>query len=222
MADQIVPGPCPATGCPAPVQIDCVEVTKVYDFCFLTESRDQMCFDIPTTCGPVPPGTTATGTVSSVTCTAQSITPILNASGAPTGFANVTLFVTATITFTLTAPAGGTICSFSGMLNLFKTVVLCAPTGVNVTCEAPASTVGPAVIVAGEVCSPLLLCLLIESVATVKLLIPTYGFCTPAPCVVAPAPPFACPPSPLFPAQCAPAVPTSAQEQVFPTEGPVV
>lgn len=34
MSTQVTPGPCSSGGCPAPTEIDCVMVTKVYDFCF--------------------------------------------------------------------------------------------------------------------------------------------------------------------------------------------
>ena len=222
MADQVVPGPCPPTGCPAPTFIDCVQVTKVYDFCFQTLDVNHQVFEIPSSCLPLPSGATATGVVSSVTCTAQTITPILTSSGTPTGFANVTLFVTATITFTITNSSGATVCTFSGFVTNFTTVVLCAPTGVTVTCQAPSSSVGPCVIMGDDLICPVLICLLIESVATVNLLVPTYGFCTPAPCVVSPTPPFSCPPSQLFPAQCVTPLPTTTPEVEYPVEGPVV
>jgi hypothetical protein len=205
MADEaspIVPGPCPSTGCPPPTEIVCIEVTKVYDFCFQSESRENICFPIPASCGTVPPGTTATGTVTSVTCSTQSISPIPS----QPGFANVTLLITVTESLTLTAPDGTTLCTFSGQFFFLKTVTLCAPTGVSVTCSAPASAVGPCVIIGSEVCCTVNICLLIQSAALVKLLVPSYGFCVPAPCVVAPSPPFPCPPSPLFPPQCAPVV----------------
>ena len=198
MADPIAPGPCAEEGCPAPTEIDCISVTKVYDFCFLTETRDTLCFAIPASCGNVPTGSTATGSVTSVTCSTQSITPITGSGG----FANVTLLVTVVESFTITNPAGTKLCTFTGEFFFFKTVTLCAPTGVSITCEAPATSVGPCTIINGEVCCVVNICLLIESVAQVKILVPTYGFCVPAPCVVAAAPPFSCPPSPLFPPQC--------------------
>jgi hypothetical protein len=199
MADQVVPGPCPATGCPPPTEIVCIEVHKVYDFCFQTETRDNICFEIPDACGTVPPGSTASGTVTSVTCTATSIQPI-----PPDGFANVTLLITVTLSNTITSPGGQTLCTFTGTFSFLKTVVLCAPQGVSISCEVPATAVGPCVIIGDDVCCTVSLCLLIESVAKVKLLVPSYGFCVPAPCVVAPFPPFPCPPQPLFPPQCAP------------------
>jgi len=217
MADVVAPGSYVDGGCPAPTEIDCISVTKVYDFCFLTETRDGLCFAIPAACGTVPTGSVATGTVTSVTCSTQSITPITGSGG----FANVTLLVTVMLSFTIKNPAGTTLCTFSGEFSFFKTVTLCAPTGVSITCEAPATAVGPVVIISGEVCAVVSICLLIESVAMVKLLVPTYGFCVPAPCVVAPSPPFTCPPSPLYPPQCPfPTVsPTSGPEE--PTSGPL-
>jgi len=203
--DVVTPGPCPEEGCPPPTEIDCIEVTKVYDFCFQTDTRENICFAIPSSCGHVPPGSTAAGSVTSVSCTTQSITPIANSGG----FANVTLLVTVMESITLTAPDGATICTFTGQFFYLKTVTLCAPSGVSITCTAPATAVGPCVIIAGDVCCTVNICLLIESNALVKLLVPTYGFCLPAPCVVSPSPPFSCPPSPLFPPQCVVPPPTT-------------
>ena len=216
MADDAVvtPGPCPPEGCPPPTAIDCIEVTKVFDFCFQTETRDPVCFDIPASCGEVPAGSTAMGTITTVSCTTQTITPIPHSGG----FANVTLLITATGTVTIKAPDGTTLCTFTGMLTFFKTVTLCAPDGVTIGCSAPATSVGPCAIVNGEVCCTVNLCLLIQSTAVVKLLVPTYGYCVPAPCVVLPTPPFTCPPSPLFPPQCTPVPPTTTPS-VPPTLG---
>lgn len=218
MADQVSPGPCGTAGCPAPTEIDCIEVTKVYDFCFQNETRENTCFTIPENCGPIPTGSTASGTVSQVDCTTQSITPIKDSGG----FANVTLLVTASVALTITGPDGSKLCAFGGQFFFFETVTLCAPTGVSVTCTAPATAVSPCVIIGGQVCCPVNLCLLIQSTALVKILVPTYGFCVPAPCVVAAAPPFSCPPSPLFPPQCPIMLPTGtpAADPEFPVGGP--
>jgi hypothetical protein len=195
MSDQVVPGPYP-DGCPPPTAVDCIQVTKVYDFCFSTETRDNLCFPIPASCGTLPSGTTCTVSVTSVSCTTVSSTPVAN------GFANVTLLVTVDLSISLFAPSGATICTFTGTFSFFKTIVLCAPDGTTITCQAPSNAVGTCVIIGNDVCSIVTICLLIQSVATVNLLVPTFGFCTPAPCVVAPSPPFACPPSPLYPPQC--------------------
>jgi len=200
----VVPGPCPCEGCPPPSEIDCVEVTKVYDLCFQTDTRENVCLNIPAHCGRVPEGTTASGVVSTVGCSVQAIVPIANSGG----FANVTLLVTVTLAITLTTASGHVLCTFTASFSFFKTVTLCAPSGVTVGCSSPASAVGPSVIVDCDVCSVVSICLLIQSSATVKILIPTYGFCLPAPCVVSPSPPFSCPPSPLFPSQCVVTPPT--------------
>jgi len=43
-------------------------------------------------------------------------------------------------------------------------------------------------------------CLRFTSIAVVQLLVPSYGYCPPAPCQTLPSPP--CPPSPIFPPRC--------------------
>jgi len=197
MGAQVQPGPCPPEGCPAPTEIACIQTTKVYDFCFQQESREDVCFPIPTDLtNPPVPGATITCTVDNVTCTVLSVTP----SGVD-GFANVTLLITVSITFSWTNP-DNTTGSFTDTFSFTKTVTLCAPDGTNVTCEIAASRCGPSYLLNNQICTQIDLCILIESLALVKLLVPAYGFCTPSECVVLPKPPLACPPSPLYPPQC--------------------
>ncbi len=204
-ADGVVPGPChPDCGCPPPTEIDCIEVTKVYDFCFQTDTETQP-FSIPASCGTIPVGSTAAATVTSVACTAQTIAPI-SGSG---GFANVTMLIAVTESITITSPSGTAVCTFTGEFWYMKTITLCAPAGTAVTCSAPNTSVTAIVVAsAGEVVTTTMICLLTEATALVKLLVPTYGFCVPAPCVVLPTPPLSCPPSPLFPPQCPVPTPT--------------
>jgi hypothetical protein len=203
VADQIVPGPCPESGCPAPTEIDCIQVNKVYDFCFEADTNSNVCTRIPEECCElVTPTSTATGTVSSVSCSVVGTTAILDAMGNPTGFADVTLMVTVTVDYTITASNGTVLCTFSGNFSFMKTIVLCAPAGTTVSCSVPSTSVSPVAILHHQVCSTVTICLLVSSVAMVNLLVPSYGFCTPAPCVVSPQPPFSCPPSPLFPTAC--------------------
>lgn len=209
MPDQVIPGPCEDRGCPAPTEIDCIQVNKVYDFCYEADTSDDVCTPIPADCaGEVTSTSTATGSVSAVSCTVVGTTPILDANGNPTGFADVTLLITVTVQYTLTNAAGTVLCTFNGNFSFMKTILLCAPDGTTIECTAPATGVSPVAIVNGQTCSVVTVCLLVSSVALVNLLVPSYGFCTPAPCVVAPVPPFACPPSPLFPAECTGAPPT--------------
>lgn len=187
--------------------VDCIQVVKVYDFCFQTETRDMLHFRIPPECGPVPSDATVSATVSSVTCSTVSVTAI-----GSTGFADVTLLVTVELTITITNSSGVTLCTFLGKFSFFKTIVLCAPSGTTINCESPSSAVSPGLMVNGDVLFMVNICLLIQSVATVNLLVPTFGFCTPAPCVVSPVSPFSCPPSPLFPPQCVFPLPTTTND----------
>lgn len=191
-------------GCPPPTEIDCILTTKVYDFCFQTDTLSNLSFTIPSTCpSPLPIGAVVTGTVTGISCTTVSSTPILNpTTGAPTGFADVTVLITVTVTFVATSSTGVVLCTFDGTTSFMKTVVLCAPSGTSISCETPSSAVGPVAVVDGTLLVTVTVCVLLESLATVKLLVPSYGFCTPAPCVVAASPPVTCPPSPLYPPQC--------------------
>ncbi len=201
MADSVVPGPC-SHGCPAPTEIDCIQVNKVYDFCFEADTNSNVCTPIPSHCCEIPLGATATGAVQSVSCSVVGSTPILNPQGTPTGFADVTLMVTVVVDYTITSSTGTVLCTFSGSFSFMKTIVLCAPTGTSIDCNVPSSSVSPVAILNGQVCSTVTVCLLVSSVAMVNLLVPSYGFCTPAPCLVSPQPPFSCPPSPLYPEAC--------------------
>jgi hypothetical protein len=88
-----------------------------------------------------------------------------------------------------------------------KTVTLCRPEGTTLDCSE--STITRCICVASSitpVCGSgfqvivvcqIELCLVIKSIARVQLLVPSYGFCAPSPCVTLPG---VCPPIP--PAQC--------------------
>lgn len=203
----ITPGPCPSCGCPPPQQIDCIEVSKIYDSCFHTENFPNLCVPICDHCLPIAciPGVTVTCDVTSATCTFVSSTP--------TGindFANVTFAISLTVTYTLTPPTSPpSPCSFSVPVNFVQTVTLCAPEGTTQTCAIAGTSCGPVAIIDKTICGQLVVCVVFQSVAAVQLLVPTYGFCTPAPCAVLGLPP--CPPA--LPAQCPPVtspVPTPA------------
>jgi hypothetical protein len=211
MSTAIVPGPCPSSGCPAPTQIDCIEVTKVYDSCFQTEDFSHLTARIP--CGDDGddgdhghhhhddcmriaqiPGTTATCTVTSSSCTfVSSTTNAVNDQ-----FVNATFAVSLMQTVTLTSPNGHT-CTFDlPPVEFMKTATLCGPSGTTQTCTIAGTTCGPCVIMGDKVFCQLLVCLVLQSVATVQLLVPNYGFCMPTACTVLADPP--CPP--VAPADC--------------------
>ena len=202
MPAALGPGPCPPEGCPPPVEVVCVEATKVFDFCFSTLTQDMVRIPVEPCCAAPPAGTAAEVFVEAVDCTVEGVTPVAGSGG----FANVLLLIEVTLDIALVRPDGSTLCSFSGGFSFLRTFTLCVPEGASVRCEAPTGSAGSAAVVGQEVRATVSLCLLLESVATVKLLVPSYGYCVPAPCVALPSPPFVCPPSPLFPPACAPRV----------------
>lgn len=196
--DQIVPGPCdPEYGCPEPTEIVCIETLKVYDFCFQSERREA-CFDVPHACGKVQPTDRVECEVLGVECREVSRTPDTE----NPGFADVTLLVTVTLKFRIFRDHTE-VAEFEDSFSFLKTVLLCAPEGTEIQCESAGTRCGPCAVVNGQVCCQVDVCLLIQSKAWVKLLVPSFGFCVPAPCVAAPTPPT-CPPEDLFPPQCVP------------------
>ena len=181
-------------------EVVCIETFKVYDFCFQADSREQ-CFSVPENCEcfPFPPGSTAKCEIEGTpTCIEISRTD-----PDETGRANVTFAVSATIKITIVGPDGEVLCTFNKTISFTKTVVLCAPEGTFTDC-AIVSSACQCVLIGEQVCCSVDLCLVIQSRAVVKLLIPTFGFCMPKECEqVSPAPPVVCPPT-LFPPQCTP------------------
>lgn len=201
MSSSIIPGPCPSAGCPPPTEIVCIETTKVYDFCFQVERRDNVCFALPESCHPAA-GATISCAITSIDCHEISRAPLTTGGG----FYNVTFLLTVTATINIFNPgATDPTCTFTASFSFTKTATLCTPDGTDTTCEVPSFACGPCVITpAHQVCCTFVLCVLLESVATVKLLVPAYGFCVPAECVeVSPEFPE-CPPTSLFPPQCTP------------------
>lgn len=202
MPQPVVPGPCPPGGCPPATEIVCIETWKVYDFCFQSDTIENACFAIPPACNPpVPVDTEVVCEVIGVSAVVVSRVPL--GPPAPAGFARITIRIIITIRFTLLAPDGTTICTFTVDFPFLKTVALCAPDGTEIDVTARPVRCGPCFILAGtQVCCEIDLCLLIQARAFVKLLVPAYGFCVPAECVELPKTPIVCPPDPLFPPQC--------------------
>ena len=175
----------------------CIEVPKVYDFCFEADRRENVCTPLDS-CEP-PEGATVNCIINSATCTEISRT-------APdaTGRANVTLAVTVDYTLKVLDASGMVVCTFCDLIFSFtKTIVLCAPEGTFTNCEIVSSAC-TCLILGPQICCTFDLCIVVQSLAIVKLLVPSFGFCTPAVCEqVSPQPPFVCPPT-LFPPQCKP------------------
>lgn len=198
--DQISPGVCPPEGCPPPTRIECIVVDKVYDSCFQIHdvSRDT---NISTatefTTGSFEVGDVISCAVGGpITCTEISR---VSAGG---GFFSITVLVSVPIILTNPNDATETVIR---TFSFTKTATLCCPEGVSPDCSesnllfcncvvtqitagyAPSITVN---------CT-LQICIVIKCILRVQLLVPSYGFCVPAPCVTLPG---VCPPAP--PAQC--------------------
>lgn len=178
-----------------PLETVCIEVPKVYDFCFQTERRENIC----TTIDP-PPTNTVNCIITATTCTEVSRT-----APNPQGRSNVTFAVTVTYTLEVLDSTGAVVFTLPNQSFSFtKTVVLCAPAGTFTTCEI-VNTACTCVNLVTQICCTFDLCIIIQSLAIVKLLVPSFGFCTPSLCEqVSPVGPFVCPPTNLFPPQCPP------------------
>ncbi|MCL6559830.1 MAG: hypothetical protein K6U74_13750, partial [Firmicutes bacterium] len=83
----------------------CIEVPKVYDFCFQAERRENICTPIPASCIP-PTGATVRCTVTATTCDEVGRT-----TPNPQGRANVTLAVTVTYTLEVLDADGNVVCT---------------------------------------------------------------------------------------------------------------
>ncbi|AKX94044.1 hypothetical protein MTHERMOG20_03710 [Moorella thermoacetica] len=197
---QVVgPGVCPPEGCPPPTRIECIVADKVYDSCFQVESRSR---DTTVTTGLTGTFVTGTFTVGQPIPCAQAgpITcNVINRTPTTGNFATLTIVVSVPVT--LTNPNAATETA-NRVFTFTKIVTLCAPEGVTVDCgestllfcNCVVSAVGVGNI---TVTCDFQVCVVIKTILTVQLLVPSYGFCVPAPCVVAPG---VCPPAP--PAQC--------------------
>ncbi len=185
----VTPGPCPTTGCPAPTEIDCILVDKVFDYCYQADTTGTVC--APYSCAGTITGISCAVTAAS--CSFQSSTPAVT-----TDYVNATFLITATVEFTITTSAAT--CTTATSVTMLKTVTLCGPVGTAQSCTVLSASCAPPAVVNGTICTTVTICSTFISTATVQLLVPTYGYCTPAPCVTLPLPP--CPPSPLFPPQC--------------------
>ncbi|MBE3590115.1 MAG: hypothetical protein IMW98_04735 [Firmicutes bacterium] len=194
--DPVVPGPCPPEGCPPATEIVCIETRKVYDFCFQTERLNNLVIPLPDSCPPG--GISADVLTGEATCRVTGSQPVDDS-----GLVNVSLIVIIPAVVEVADEHGTILCRFETTITFAKTVTLCAPDGTQIDCRMVAGN-ETVVLVGRNVHVSLSVCLLIESTALVKLLVPSYGFCVPSECVTLPSPPVECPPENLFPPQCSP------------------
>lgn len=181
----IQPGPCPTTGCPAPTEIDCIIVDKVYDSCTQTITTTQT-FLAPTVGCPV---SSCALDLSTSTCTVGAISP-----SGTTNYNNITFVIGAN--YSVTCTTGVTL---PETVDTTQTVTLYNPSGTTPSCNILSGSCTCVNLPNGNISCTISLCLLLQVTATVQLLVPTYGFCQPPVCgSVEPSP---CPPVPLYPPQ---------------------
>ncbi len=194
------PGQCPGGVCPPYTEIDCIHVDKVYDYCFEADTiQPQVCTAI-----------SCAGSVTSATCAVSTVncTWLMNSPSATAGFQVSTFLLTGTVSFTLGCTSLGTTTYVpgTGTFSLTKSILLCAPEGTTQTCEVLSAVCTPPIVLPAvdssyTVCTTVGICSTFESEANVKIMVPSYGFCAPAPCEVSPLI-LPCPPSTIFPPQC--------------------
>lgn len=202
LEQQITPGECPPEGCPPPTRIECIVVDKVYDSCYqIHDLTRDMSISTATefTTGPFAVGdviASSLTTGASVTCTEISRV------AAGDGFFTITLLVSVPITMVNPNDPTETV---ERIVSFTKVATLCCPPGVSPDCTEStllfASGVVSAITNAYNpgitVSLTLQICVVMKCILTVQLLVPSYGFCVPAPCLTLPG---VCPPTP--PAQC--------------------
>lgn len=192
--DQISPGVCPPEGCPPPTRIECIISEKIYDSCFQIETLTRN-ITIPRTdftstfaigdmifCNPF----------SSISCSEIARVDVGG------GLFNITLQINIPIIFTNPFNPSEMVLK---NITLIKTVVLCCPEGIDIDCgdssvlfcnsEVSGLTMADIILT-----SEIEVCLILKCSSTVQLLVPSYGFCQPAPCVTLPG---VCPPPPVRP-----------------------
>lgn len=195
--DRVVPGPVRGGACPPPSEIVVVEARKVYDYCFQEDTLER-CFFVP---GLGPSASVASCEITDVTCN-----EILDREPLPDqdGLALVSLQITITLQLAIVPAMGAAPIMLTRNITFPKRVVLCAPTGTDVTCDVRGTcictTQPPPVGQAAtgpepNVCCTIQLCVVVTSSAVVKLLVPAFGMVMPKECRVSPA--FGgCPPIP--------------------------
>ena len=179
-----------------PTEIDCLLVEKVFASCAQTVTTTQIVtpWMIPEDGACIPPGMTSGSLPCSVDLSASSCVVGATTPSGNDSINNITFTISAVVD--VTCPSG-TIVPIT--LYTTTTAPLYNPAGTNPQCTILSGTCSAVVLPNGQLSINVTLCLLLQTVATVQLLIPTYGYCVPTPCEVAAT--GICPPSPLFPPQ---------------------
>ncbi|KAB3537326.1 hypothetical protein F8154_03275 [Alkaliphilus pronyensis] len=205
---QVQPGQCPVVEgvpvCPPPDRVECIVVDKVYDSCFQIDDRTREIFTDSEEFGvglelgrPIRCSLTRGEEIS---CTEISRRPIGD------GFFTIVLSVNVPITLINPEATNGEEGRIDRIFTFSKTVTLCAPEGVEIDCSE--STILSCNCVVTDIddneeeieffiTCDIQVCIVVKAILRVQLLVPSYGFCVPAPCVTIPG---VCPPLP--PDQC--------------------
>jgi hypothetical protein len=199
----VSPGVCPEEKFPAPTGIECIVVDKVYDSCFQRENLPPVLACVLVDTGDFMRGQIIPCNLDKaiLSCTEVERRPLEN------GFAELDLLFNIDNAF-IQNPENPEETLPLNVAPFIKTVTLCCPEGTFIDCSestitrcictvssvtTPASQPGLQVIIVCQI----QLCLVIKCLARVQLLVPSYGFCVPAPCVTLQG---VCPTVP--PAQC--------------------
>lgn len=203
MPNQVSPGVCPPEGCPPPTQIECIVVDKVYDSCFQVDDRTRNTTVTTGDGGQWPTGIFTVGQVVPCSLTDGAEISCIEISRVPAGDGFVTVTILVSVPVTLTNPNDDAE-TVDTIFNFTKTATLCCPEGVEPDCSESTLLFCNCVITEVDdvdetvvVTCDFQVCLVIKCILTVQLLVPSYGFCVPAPCTVIAG---QCPPLP--PAQC--------------------
>ena len=209
---QVTPGVCPPEGCPPPTRIECIVVPKVYDSCFQIHdlSRDTTITSFS--------NSFSEGDVLNCEQNGDIECQEISRTDVGGGFFTISVLVSVPVLITNPRDEEETV---ERTFTFTKTATLCCPEGVDPDCSESSINFCHCVVTAvnnmvdysGDSndkanknirCYPTLsvtctlqICLVLKCILEVQLLVPSYGFCVPAPCVALPG---VCPPTP--PTQC--------------------
>jgi len=125
---KVIPGPVRGGACPPPSEIVVVEARKVFDYCFQEDTLER-CFFVP---GLGPAASVKSCEITQVTCS-----EILDREPLPNqdGLALVSIQVTLELSITVSPGPHVAPVTVTRIISFPKRVVLCAPTGTEVTCD---------------------------------------------------------------------------------------
>lgn len=183
---RVLPGPIRGGHCPPPREIVVVEARKVFDFCTQDDLLER-CFFVA---GLGQGAMVVDCQIANVTCQ-----EIMEREPLPTkpGKALVSIQVNLTLNLTVVPATGQAPVMLQRNISFPKRVVLCAPTGTDVTCDVRGTcicTVQPPsptpVETEPNVCCTIQLSTTLTVTANVKVLVPTFGMVLPKECTIAP------------------------------------